>query len=106
MKILIFTCDSITGECFQEQHFGREGKQEWAEGEGEIYTVTTQSTDSLRMCESGSPFRVVPFQSKGVGFCYLSPVTITKQLLVEGCFLMRQLTLSETSFWRAISNQH
>lgn len=60
MKILIFTCDSIIGECFQEQHFGREGKQEWAEGEVEMYTVTTQSTDSLRICESGCPFRAVP----------------------------------------------
>ena len=37
------------------------------------------------VCESGCPFRAVPLQSKGAGFCYLSPATTTKQLLVEGC---------------------
>ena len=59
-----------------------------------MYTVITQSTDSVRICESGCPFRAVPLQSKGAGFCYLSPATTTKQLLVEGCFLVRQLPLS------------
>lgn len=71
-----------------------------------MYTVTTQSTDSVRICEPGCSFRAVPLQSKGAGFCYLAPATTTKQLLGEGCFLVRQLTLSEIIFWRAISNQH